>query len=92
MLIRVTDNQVTIEATDPAIVERGRAALEALGDKADPPGTIRGDVPISASLSNVWQALHDSLGVIRARATLPADSPPLPSDPDKPGQPGNEAA
>ena len=64
----------------------------ALGDRADPPDTIRGDLPVSASLSNVWQALHDSLGVIRARATLPASSPPLPSDPDKPGHPGNEAA
>ncbi len=92
MLVRITDKQVTIEATDPVIVDLGRAALEALGDRASPPDTIRGDLPVSDSLSNVWQALHDSLGVIRARATLPASSPPLPSDPDKPGHPGNEAA
>jgi ATP-dependent Clp protease ATP-binding subunit ClpA len=86
MLIRVTADQVTIEATDPVIVGLGRAALEALGDKASPPGTIRGDLPESAGLANVWQALHDSLGVIGRRGTLPAESS---GDPD---QPGTEAA
>jgi ATP-dependent Clp protease ATP-binding subunit ClpC len=89
MLIRVTGDQVTIEATDLAIVTLGRAALEALGEKASPAGTIRGDLPESASLAHVWQALHDSLGVIGRRATLPAESPGSPSDPD---QPGTEAA
>ena len=84
MLIRVTDNQLTIEATDPVIVRLGRAALEALGDQAEPAGTIRGDLPVSASLSTVWQALHDSLAVIQRRATLPAESPESPSSPDKP--------
>jgi ATP-dependent Clp protease ATP-binding subunit ClpC len=86
MLIRVTDTQLTIEATDPVIVDLGRAALQALGDQADPPGTIRGDLPASGSLSNVWQALHDSLGVIQRRAALPPDSP------GKPDHPGTEAA
>lgn len=86
MLIRVTDKQLTIAATDPVIVDLGRAALHALGDEADPPGTIRGDLPVSASLSNVWQALRDSLGVIQRRATLPSDSP------GKPDHPGTEAA
>jgi len=92
MLIRVTDEQLTIEATDPVIVDLGRAALHALGEKANPPGTIRGDLPVSASLANVWQALHDSLGAIQRRATLPAKSPDSPGHPDKPDQPGNEAA
>jgi ATP-dependent Clp protease ATP-binding subunit ClpA len=86
MLIRVTADQVTIEATDPVIVGLGRAALEALGDKASPPGTIRGDLPESTGLANVWQALHDSLRVIGRRGTLPAESS---GDPD---QPGTEAA
>src|SRR5258706_534262 len=86
MLIRITDKQLTIEATDPVIVDLGRAALQALGDQADPPGTIRGDLPTGASLSNVWQALHDSLGDIRRRATLPPDSP------GKPDRPGTAAA
>jgi ATP-dependent Clp protease ATP-binding subunit ClpA len=86
MLIRVTDTQLTIEATDPVIVDLGRAALQALGEQAEPPGTIRGDLPASASLSNVWQALHDSLGDIRRRAALP------PHSPGKPDHPGTEAA
>jgi ATP-dependent Clp protease ATP-binding subunit ClpC len=86
MLIRVTDNQLTIEATDPVIVGLGRAALAALGEKASPAGTLRGDLPESASLANVWQALHDSLGVIQRRATLPAESE------GHPDQPGTEAA
>ena len=42
--------------------------------------------PVSASLSNVWQALHDSLGVIQRRATPPPDSA------GKPDHPGTEAA
>ena len=53
MLIRVTDKQLTIEATDPVIIDLGRAALQALGEKVSSTGTIRGDLPISASLSNV---------------------------------------
>ena len=92
MLIRVTGKQLTIEATDPVIVDLGRAALEALGEKASPPGTIRGDLPVSASLANVWQALHDSLGAIQRRATLPAEPPGSPGGPGQPDQPGSEAA
>jgi len=89
MLIRVTDDQLTIEATDPVILGLGRAALKALGDKASPPGTIRGDLPESAGLAHLWQSLHDSLAVIGRRATSPAESPGAPGDPD---QPGTEAA
>ena len=92
MLIRVTGKQLTIEATDPVIVDLGRAALEALGEKANPPGTIRGDLPVSASLANVWQALHDSLGAIQRCATLPAEPPGSPGGPGQPDQPGTEAA
>ncbi len=92
MLIRVTDKQLTIEATDPVIVDLGRAALHALGENANPPGTIRGDLPVSASLANLWQALHDSLGAIQRRAALPAEPPGSAGNPDKPDQPGTEAA
>jgi ATP-dependent Clp protease ATP-binding subunit ClpA len=92
MLIRVTDDRLTIEATDPVIVNLGRAALEALGEKASPPGTIRGDLAESEGLANVWQALHDSLGVIQRRATSPAESPDSPGHPDRPDRPGTEAA
>jgi ATP-dependent Clp protease ATP-binding subunit ClpC len=79
MVIRVTEDSLTIEVADPAIVGLGRAALQALGDQA---GTIRGDLPASVSLGRVWQALHDSLEDIRRRATAAAGSP------DSPGQPG----
>jgi ATP-dependent Clp protease ATP-binding subunit ClpA len=68
MLIRVTDQQLTVEINDPVLVASGRAALRALGDRAQPPGTIRGDLPGSGSLSTVWQALHDSLAAIRWHA------------------------
>ena len=67
MLIRVTDSSVTIEAADHDIVGLGRAATEALGDAGEP-GTIRGDLPVSASLGALWQALHASLEDIRRRA------------------------
>jgi ATP-dependent Clp protease ATP-binding subunit ClpA len=88
MLVHVAGDKLTVELTDPVIVEAGRAALAALGDQAQPPGTIRGDQPFADSFSTVWQALHDSLGVIQRRATLPAETPP----PDEPGPPGPEAA
>ena len=91
MVLRVTERKLTIEASDPVILEAARAALGALGDEADPPGTVRGDQPVAASLSTVWQALHDSLGVIQRRATLPAESPP-PDEPNKPLAPGADAA
>ncbi|HUA27390.1 MAG TPA: Clp protease N-terminal domain-containing protein [Streptosporangiaceae bacterium] len=87
MVIHMADDKLTIEATDPVIIEAGWAAVHALGDDADPAGTIRGDLPVSASLSSVWQALKDSLGVIQRQATLPAPTPP-----DQPDRPGTEAA
>jgi len=83
MVIQVTDDKLTVEASDPVIIKAGLAALRAVAGAADPAGTIRGDLPVSASLSNVWQALEDSLGVIERRATLPAES--AQDGPDKPG-------
>jgi hypothetical protein len=90
MVVRVTEEQVTLEARDPLIIRIGRAAVDALGGAADPPGAIRGDLPASASLTAVWQALHDSLEAIRRRATLPSEAPGSPgsaSDADQPGGP-----
>jgi ATP-dependent Clp protease ATP-binding subunit ClpA len=89
MLIQVSGDRLSIEAADPMIIEAGQAALRALGDQASPPGTIRGDLPASASLSTVWQALHDSLQAIQRHAAPPADAP---SAPGEPGKPGTEAA
>jgi ATP-dependent Clp protease ATP-binding subunit ClpC len=88
MLIRVTGDRLTIEATDQVIVRLGRASLDALGDQADPPGTITGELPAGASLSNVWQALRDSLEEIHRRAASPVPSPgpvkPKPTEPQVP--------
>jgi ATP-dependent Clp protease ATP-binding subunit ClpC len=88
MVIHVTGEKLTIEATDPVIVEAGRATLQALGDKAGPAGTIRGDLPACVSLGTVWQALQESLTAIQQHVTPPEPA----SDPDKPGKPGTEAA
>jgi ATP-dependent Clp protease ATP-binding subunit ClpC len=77
MLIHVTDSGVTIDVTDETIAGLGRAAVEALGDQAGQPGqpgTIRGDLPVSASLGRVWQALRDSLEDIRRRAAAAEDT------------------
>jgi ATP-dependent Clp protease ATP-binding subunit ClpC len=84
MVIQVTGERLTIEATDPVIIEAGRAALHALGDQACPPGTIPGDLPSCASLSTAWQALHDSLRSIQRRAVLPADAPGTAGEPGEP--------
>jgi ATP-dependent Clp protease ATP-binding subunit ClpA len=75
MLIRVAEDKLTIEASDPTIVGMGRVALATLGDRADPPDTIRGDLAASASLSNVWQSLRDSLEDICRIAGQPAYAP-----------------
>ncbi len=69
MVIRVTGDSLTLEAGDPDLVGLGRAAAEAVGGQAGEPGTIRGDLPASTSLSAVWQALRASLEDIGRRAT-----------------------
>ena len=82
MVIQVTGDRLTLEAADPVIIEAARAAVDALGEAASPPGTIRGDLPACASLSTVWQALHDSLHAIQQRAAQPAQSPGQADQPD----------
>src|SRR5262249_158473 len=88
MTIHVTGERLTIEATDPVIIDVGRAALDALGEQAHPAGTIRGELPACASLGTLWQTLHDSLEAIQRRAALPAQPP---EDPNKPGKPTSDA-
>jgi len=97
MTIRVDEDKLTIEATDRVIVGLGQAALAELGDQADPPGTIRGSLPASASLGDLWLALRDSLADIRRNATAPAAAPKETADKpesgqDKPVDPGSEVA
>jgi hypothetical protein len=69
--------RAAIEALGASAAAAAIDQLDQLGqaDAADPPDTIRGDLPASAGLSNVWQALRDSLDDIRRRASSPADSP-----------------
>jgi ATP-dependent Clp protease ATP-binding subunit ClpA len=84
MRIEVTEQALRLEATDPVIVGLGREAITALGAQAEAPagqddsagttGVIRGDLPASASLSVVWQALRDSLDDIRSQAAPPGQS------------------
>ena len=69
MMLRVTDTSLIIEATDPDLIKAAQAAAEALGGQADPPGTIRGDLPESVTLGGVWLALNASLDNIHRRAT-----------------------
>jgi len=69
MFVRVTGDRVTLEAHDPVLVRAGVDALAALDDAAKESGTIRGDLPVSASLSRAWQALFECLKDIQRRAT-----------------------
>jgi len=73
MVVRVHEDRLTIDATDPVIVAAGQSALRALGPDAAPSGTIRGDHAACASLSTVWQALRDSLEAIE-RGAEPLDA------------------
>jgi ATP-dependent Clp protease ATP-binding subunit ClpC len=78
MLIRVSDDRLTVEAADPVIVAAGKAALGALGGEdagsGQEAGVIRGDLPAAASLGTVWRALCDSFGAIQ-RAGASNESP-----------------
>src|SRR5579875_1693933 len=85
MLVRVTDDRVTVEAGDQEIIRAGRAALAAPGDRAEPGGTIRGDLAVSASVGGAWQALRDSLDDIRRRASVPVAPPEAGAGQDQPG-------
>ena len=74
MTIHVTSDRLTVEAADPVLLQAGHAALRAVTGRPDQSGTIRGDHPATESLTAVWQALQNSLGVIERRATLPAEA------------------
>ncbi len=91
MIIRVEEGRVTVEVTDPEIVDLGHGAVAALGDRLTEPGVVPGDLPASASLAGVWKVLHASLEDIRRRAAAadPAQRPsadhPEQSTPETPG-------
>ena len=83
-----------LEAADPVLVKAGHEALAALGDEAKEPGTIRGDLPVSASLGRAWQALFESLRTSSGARPHPPGPPivrrgqPAPGGPPRPGRAG----
>jgi ATP-dependent Clp protease ATP-binding subunit ClpA len=91
MVIRVTGGKLTLEATDPVLVKAAFAAAAALGGKAHPADTIRGDAPECASLGIVWRALRESLDVIAEQPSRPQKADDSPDEPDTPDTPGTEA-
>jgi ATP-dependent Clp protease ATP-binding subunit ClpA len=89
MALTVTPEKVTIEATDQLIIRLGQAALRLEGDEA---GVIEGSLPAAASLSNVWQALHNSLEAIQRGAESPRPKKLATKfRPESPDGPGTEA-
>jgi ATP-dependent Clp protease ATP-binding subunit ClpA len=91
--ISVIGDRLTVEVTDPVLIELGRSAIQGLGDKAGPGGTIPGDLPGSGSLSAVWQALDDSLTAIVQQATARGQSSGAKtSGPEDAGETGSGAS
>jgi hypothetical protein len=66
MQVAVTDDVVTIEARDAALLHLARAAIDALDDDV-----IAGDAPSAVRLGDVWLALRDAFVDIRQRAVKP---------------------
>ena len=83
MAVRVTGGGLVLEVTDPALQALAQAAVEALGDRVTEPGSIPGDLAVSASLARVWLAMRDSLETSGWRR--PGGSP-------GPGQQGQEGS
>jgi ATP-dependent Clp protease ATP-binding subunit ClpC len=91
MVIQVSDELLTVTATDPVLVKAGTEALSALGEEASSASTIHGsDLRGGAAghLAKAWQALNDALTTIQRTAAQPA-----PDDKsDKTGNADAEAA
>jgi hypothetical protein len=72
MVVYVHEDKLTIVATDPVIVEAGKAAAVArLGTEAASAGALPGADTACASFSRVWLALRDSLETIQRDAVPP---------------------
>jgi ATP-dependent Clp protease ATP-binding subunit ClpC len=80
MRVRVGADAVVVEATDPMIIQLGRAVVDSLDPTSEEAGTLTGENPVTVSLATVWRALHDSLDDIRRRIT--AGDPPAESGAD----------
>ena len=75
MRVLVSDDVVTVEARDAALLPLARAALAAVGDPQRP-GIVEGDLPVAIRLGDVWLALRDAFVDMRRRAAKPDDRKP----------------
>ena len=65
MLLRVTEDRLTLEVSDPTLVELARAAAAAIRGQVAEPDTIPGELPSAADLAAVWQSLRHTLDQVR---------------------------
>jgi len=94
MVIRVAEDKLTIDFTDPLIVTTAQGALRALGDEAVAAGEIRGDQPGAGVLGVVWRELREALTRLQESASQDsASQEPVPQEavPREPAPP-EEAA
>jgi ATP-dependent Clp protease ATP-binding subunit ClpC len=83
MRLRATEDELTLEITDQALIDLARKAQEGLS--AD---QIGGDLPEATSLGKVWRTLHDSLvDICRRTASAP---PSGATGSDRTAEPGTE--
>jgi ATP-dependent Clp protease ATP-binding subunit ClpC len=71
MSVRVSDDTVTVEARDPALLAVAHTARDAVGGD-----TIPGDSPTAVALGDVWLALRDAFVDVRLRAEPPTQDEP----------------
>jgi ATP-dependent Clp protease ATP-binding subunit ClpA len=85
MVLRVAEDKLTIDFTDPLIMTTARGALRALGDEAVAAGEIRGDQPDGAILGVVWRELREALTRIQESSPQePVPQEAAPREPDPP--------
>jgi ATP-dependent Clp protease ATP-binding subunit ClpC len=86
MLVRITDERVVVEATDPALVQLGKSVLAALGDELEEP-EIMGEHAFAASVADLWRAIRDSLDDMLRRIAIARAVPEVPQVPEAPDSP-----
>jgi len=70
MRMRVTDEGVVVEATDPRLLQLGNGVIAALGDRLEEPATIPGTDELASSFANVWRAMQEALDDILRRLAI----------------------
>jgi ATP-dependent Clp protease ATP-binding subunit ClpA len=106
MALQVTDETLTIVATDPVIVEAGREALRAVnasgeGSESATATVIRGDHPGAENLAKVWLELRRTLSTLTDGGEAPLEATEAatsgaeeggPAEEGTPADPGGETA